>query len=411
MGDVIKVGGVLCEVEVDDGNASTVDSLPAVVLPPSSPSPPLPTVPAPAPESPAPTSSLHDPDKVVFATPATRRIAREEAVNLGDVAGTGKDGRVTKSDVLAFVSSRTAGSSPPVISDPALSTAVSPSGPTTSTSAPTPVPLSPVRKAMFRAMTATLQIPHFSYSDTLDVTLLERLRQVLNAHIPLRYRKTLSGAEELELARLAAWGGGGGGGGGDPGVARVPEEMRYDRLTMLPLLVKALSVAMDSHPLFTCALAPQASDPSAPAGEPTLLRRGSHDISIALSAPAGGLFTPLLRGVDGLSPYALGAQIAHLQHCAFAAVAGPPKFPKEYAGAGTLTLSNVGVVGGTTTHPIIPPTGQLAIGAMGRQRVVPTYVGEDVGTARKVAVEGVEGLELRVVPRLMMVSLLASWRL
>lgn len=250
--------------------------------------------------------------------------------------------------------------------------------------------MSPVRKAMFRAMTASLQIPHFAYSETLDVTAIERLRLSLNRHIPLSHRKTLKPADEAQLHRLGEWG------VGDS--TRVPEEQRYDRMTLLPILIKALSLAMAQHPLFSCSL-------STSSGEPVLSRRSSHDISIALSAPSGGLYTPLLPSVDRSSAYDLSSSIANLLHCSLSS--SPPKFPDAHNGKGTITLSNVGVIGGTTTHPIVPPTGQLAIGALGRMRVEPRYVAADRAKAKKVA-QGLEelelGEELRIEPRLLMVS-------
>lgn len=233
-------------------------------------------------------------------------------------------------------------------------------------------------------MTATLSIPHFSYSETLDVTELERLRLQLNANIPLTRRKTLTGAEEATLERLQEWG---------TDSSRVPESHRYDRMTLLPLLIKALDRAMAWNPLFACSL--QTSP------EPTLVRRQSHDISIALSAPTGGLYTPLLPAVEKESPYSLASSISGLLHASQAS--SPPKFADANKGSGSITLSNVGVVGGTTTHPIIPPTGQLAIGALGRMRVEPRYV--DPARAKKVA-QGLEDttVELKTEPRLLMVS-------
>lgn len=70
-------------------------------------------------------------------------------------------------------------------------------------------------------------------------------------------------------------------------------------------------------------------------------------------------------------------------------------------------------MGGRTTSPIIPPTGQLAIGAMGRMRVEPRFVGEEEGRAVRVA-KGVEkgafGGEWKVEPRLVLVSpMLEEW--
>lgn len=389
-GDIVKVGSMLCEIEMD-GEAGADVEKPVDPLPPTAPGNPTATTPSEPKAAPAPTPEKKEEKvsvgrKEVWATPATRRIARENNVDLNDVPGTGPQGRVSKGDVLAYVSNGKTSTSTSSASVPSSSSASSSASPITSSSSTTTIPLSGVRKAMFRAMTASLQIPHFAYSETIDVTSLERLRLSLNHHIPLAHRKTLKPAEEAQLTRLGEWG---------TSSERVVEEKRYDRMTMLPLLVKALSLAMHDHPLFACTLS----------GDSALTRRSSHDISIALSAPSGGLFTPLIPSVDSASPYSLASNIAHLQHLSTAS--SPPKFPKEYSGAGTITLSNVGVIGGTSLHPIIPPTGQLAIGAMGRMRVEPRYVAQDKARAKKVAtgVEELElGEELRMEPRLLMVS-------
>lgn len=326
--------------------------------------------------------------KLVHATPATRRLAKEASIDLSDVDGTGREGRVTKTDVMNFVANGNSNSNkvppPPSTAAPATtqSTAIL-------TEALAPIPLSPLRKAMFRAMTSTLQIPHFAYSETIDVTLLERLRLTLNANIPLRYRQNLTSAQEAELARLVEWGGEG----------RVALEERYERMTMLPLMIKAMSNAMSTNRLFLSSLSPSTGVATE---ERLLLPRSTHDISIALSAPSGGLFTPLLSSVDKFSPYKIASQIAHLQQISLAS--SPPKFPAQFKGNGTITLSNVGVVGGRTTSPIIPPTGQLAIGALGRARIVPNYARSSMMAAKAMAVSGEEGEleELKVVPRLML---------
>lgn len=312
-------------------------------------------------------------------------MAKEARIHLGDVLGTGKDGRVTKGDVLAFVASSSTSTSSPVAQSESLAAPAAAVIPSETTSSPlastTGIALSPLRKAMFRAMTSTLQIPHFAYSETIDVTLLERLRVSLNGAVPLHYRQTLSPALERELARNVEWG----------GPARVAVDERYDRMTLLPLLVKALSAAMTTNRLFLSTLAPSHDE---------LLPRASHDISLALSAPDGGLFTPLLSGVESASHWMLASRIAHLQSLSLAS--SPPKFPAAYRGAGTVTLSNVGVIGGTTTHPLIPPTGQLAIGALGRTRVVPVYAARSLEAARQAAVTGLDAGDLVVEPRLLM---------
>lgn len=385
IGDMVKVGGRLCDVDVDDGAADAgiistpaprIDPTPGSVLATSS-----------STVSPAITVELRPSKHLIHATPSTRRLAKESSISLGDVVGTGKEGRVTKSDVMAFVAKSSSTSSLPIPSPVPIVES-------TATSSTRIIPLTPLRKSMFRAMTATLAIPHFSYSDTIDVTALLALRAQLNKSVPLYLRKTLTMAEEAELSRgVELW--------GRPG--RVIEEERVGSVSLMPLLVKALSKAMVDHPLFSCSLSTDA--------QPHLIHRSSHDISLAVSSPTGGLFTPLLPSVESTSSYHLASQIAALQFAASNSTAtSPPKFPPRSKGTGTITLSNIGVIGGTTTAPIIPPTGQLVIGALGKARVVPTYLPSQVEYAKDIALRSVKGdiveegeLEsLRVVPRMMM---------
>lgn len=418
-GDMLKVGSTLCSIEVDGGEAEdTQEDLAAAVdlskatkeapesrtvkqseqahSPTVSPSlePPLER------HTPSPKASAQ-PAKEVLATPGTRRFAMEKGVDISTVTGTGRHGRVQKEDILtAAAAASTGGESSVTSSAPSASRAPS-SCATSSTPPPSTqnLPLSPIRRAMFRAMSASLQIPHFAYSETIDVTSLERMRLALSSDIPLRYRKTIKPADEATLARFAPW---------QDGSVQVEQSKRFDRLTMLPFLLKGLSIAMHEHPLFTCSLSPAPSASNAATEDPSLVRRSSHDISVALSnpSPSGGLFTPVLRSVDSSSIFDLASRLAHLQSFLDPTSSSAPKFPSEYSGAGTLTLSNIGVVGGKSTHPVVPPTGQLAIGAMGRMRVEPRFVDEKA--AKKVA-QGIEGEDfaldaLRVEPRLVMVS-------
>ncbi|GEM11291.1 2-oxoisovalerate dehydrogenase E2 component [Rhodotorula toruloides] len=394
-GDMLKVGSVLCSIEVAGGESDAEAAPPAAQSAPE---------PSPAPTTPSVAFSLssstgfslapsHTPhsrpsSNDILATPATRRFAREHNVDLSSITGTGRDGRITKEDIWNFVSesaSSATTTAPARVPAPSGGSAPAP------TAESTTIPLNSTRKAMYRAMSASLQIPHFSYSDVVDVTAIERMRLTLAANIPLQYRKTLKPADEATLARHEQW----------SGAARVDPTRQFDRITLLPLLLKALSLAMSEHPIFTCTLSPPPS--AGPAStDPSLVRRPTHDISVALSnpSPAGGLFTPVLRSVDSSSVFDLASRLAHLQSLLPSSGNGAPKFPPEYQGAGTLTLSNIGVIGGRTTHPVVPPTGQLAIGAIGRTRVETRFV--DEARAKRVA-SGVEGpAELKIEPRLVM---------
>ncbi|CDR88406.1 related to lipoamide acyltransferase component of branched-chain alpha-keto acid dehydrogenase complex, mitochondrial precursor [Sporisorium scitamineum] len=262
----------------------------------------------------------------VLATPAVRRVSREHNVDLAQVRGTGRDGRITKEDVLNHIengaSSPTASSSTPTSGS---ATAAAPG--TTEV-----IDLTPVQRAMFKAMTATLSTPHFAYSDEIDVTDLDKIRILLSRTIPDRYTQP-------------------------------NDDASFSKLTLLPLLVKAMSLALHDHPMFRSTLN----------SEHKLLRRSSHDISIALTSKVG-LLTPCITDVQSKSVYDVSAAITRLQ-----TVAGSAKglSPADLKATGTITLSNVGAVGGGTyTHPLLPPTGQLAIGALGRSRILPRFASE-----------------------------------
>ncbi|BGP35743.1 hypothetical protein JCM10296v2_007595 [Rhodotorula toruloides] len=393
-GDMLKVGSVLCSIEVEGGEAeadtarAAVESAPEPSPAPSAPSDTSSPSTSSATSSPSPSHSRTS-NAEVLATPATRRFAREHNVELSSITGTGRDGRVTKEDIWKFVSEGPSSAPPAPASASAPTTTAAPAA----SAALTTIPLTSTRKAMYRAMSASLQIPHFSYSDVVDVTEIERMRLTLASNIPLQYRKTLKPADDASLARQEQW----------LGAARVDPTRQFDRITLLPLLLKALSLAMSEHPIFTCTLSPPPSAGPA-SSDPSLIRRPTHDISVALSnpSPAGGLFTPVLRSVDTSSVFDLASRLAHLQSLLTTSGNGAPKFPPEYQGAGTLTLSNIGVIGGRTTHPVVPPTGQLAIGAIGRTRIEPRFVDEARAKRVASALEEAGAGELKVEPRLVM---------
>ncbi|KAK0550778.1 hypothetical protein OC846_003545 [Tilletia horrida] len=289
----------------------------------------------------APTRSGED----ILATPAVRRLSRDHGVQLGDIQGNGKDGRITKEDVLRYIENKQNGQG-----DQSASEADRPSQVNAAASSHVESQsLDSIRRAMFKAMAATLQVPHFAYSEEIDVTALEELRKNIST--------SLKTSKDTQNAGL-------------------------QKITMLPLLVKALSLALRDHPLFLSTLSLPTSNGSGAEGlaqqanGAKLVRRNTHDISIALSTPQG-LLTPLLRSVESKSITDLAFQIVDLQTRAVAPKGSPGLTPSDFGSGGTITLSNIGAVGGGTyTHPLLPPTGQLAIGALGRTRALPRFASE-----------------------------------
>ncbi|PWN50221.1 DNA repair helicase [Violaceomyces palustris] len=373
VGDVAKVGEALCEIEVQIiGEEAAVEVEDAITREEDVAEEPVKkeesSKQAVEVETKTGSRRHHMNGEEILAIPAVRRISKEHGIDLAQVEGSGKGGRITKEDVIRFIEGRGSGPGPRSSTSTASSTPMA-SGHGEEGLRET-IELEPTRRAMFRAMTLTLQVPHFGYSDEIDVTELEGIRKQLSRNVPREYKAVAEGGEG--------------------------EEAKFSKLTMLPLLVKAMSLALKDHPLFlsTLQLAKEVQDTKdvqAQSNGAKLIRRSSHDISIALSSPKG-LVTPCIESVEKQSIFDITSKIVRLQNLASAKKLSPA----DLRATGTLTLSNIGSVGGGTyTHPVLPPTGQLAIGAMGRARHLPRYVakGRQAGGGE----EAEEVLEKRLI--------------
>jgi len=191
---------------------------------------------------------------------------------------------------------------------------------------------------MFKTMTASLSIPHFLYTTTVDFTSLSTLRRKLATKKPPN-----------------------------------------PPLTPLPFILKALSQTLTAYPLLNSHL--DAKD----SAKPRLTLKSSHDIGIAVDTPHG-LLVPVVRRVQDHSIVSLAAEVRRLSEAARAG-----KLTSAQLSGATFTVSNIGSVGGGVVAPVIvsPMVGILGVG---RARVVPGFerdegMGELVQPLRVVARE------------------------
>ena len=249
----------------------------------------------------------------VLAAPSTRRLAVEHGIDLAEITGTGPNGRVGPDDVRAALAAR------PAAAPAARQAALTPSAPRTEapSGADEVRPLRGLRRQVARTMTATLAIPHITEFREVDATELER------AHAALR-------ADAAE---------------------------RGERLTLLPLLVRAVVAALRRHPGLNATL---------DMGREELTVHARADIGIA-AATRDGLVVPVLRDAGRRGIPALGREIARLGDAA----RERSLTPRETTG-GTFTISNFGSYGTWLGTPLINPP-QVAIAGFGRIRdaVVP----------------------------------------
>lgn len=199
----------------------------------------------------------------------------------------------------------------------------------------TAVPLSNTQLMMFKTMTRSLAIPHFLYADEIDFTSLHELRGRLNKV-------------------LAA------GGAGDAAVAK---------LSYLPFIIKAVSLALYRYPVLNARVDVPAAA-AEPTARPSLVMRSQHNIGVAMDTPSG-LLVPVVHDVGARNILSIAAELARLQGLAAAGRLSPA----DMAG-GTVTVSNIGSIGGTYLSPVVVER-EVAILGVGRVRAVPAF--DDAG--------------------------------
>ncbi|KAF7592753.1 hypothetical protein BBP40_012511 [Aspergillus hancockii] len=241
-----------------------------------------------------------------LATPAVRGMLKTLNVNILDVKGTGKDGRVLKEDVLRFVAARDSAA-------PMQPTAALPQ------QAEMAVNLAPIQSQMFKTMTRSLSIPHFLYADELNINDITAMRKKL---------------------------------------ANDPKDPK--RITFLSFVIKAVSQALNEYPLLNAKV--DMSNPD----KPQLIMRPKHNIGVAMDTPQG-LIVPNIKDVACRSIQDVASEISRLS-----ALGKEGKLTPADLSGGTITVSNIGNIGGTYVAPVIVPS-EVAILGVGRTRTVPVF--------------------------------------
>jgi 2-oxoisovalerate dehydrogenase E2 component (dihydrolipoyl transacylase) len=254
-----------------------------------------------------------------LATPAVRGLLKEHGLAIEDITGTGREGRVLKEDVHNHVKK---------ISQKDTTSSTTPSKPEVdSKQTETTQKLTPVQSAMFKTMTGSLSIPHFLYSDSVDITNLSLMRSKLN-------------------------------------ILRNPETS--PKLSYMPFIIKAVSLALNQYPLLNARL-----DLATDSKKPQLIMRSVHNIGVAMDTP-GGLIVPVIKNVNARSIVSIAQELQRL-----AQLGQTGKLSNNDLTGGTITVSNIGNIGGEVVAPVIVE-GQLAIMGVGKIKTVPVFAGDGI---------------------------------
>ena len=257
-------------------------------------------------------------EAAVAAAPSIRRIARELGINLAKVRGSERGGRIVMADLRAYIQRlqklaaqpKTGAAGTPRPTLPAERIDFSKWGEVTKK------PMSPLRKTIARRMVENWNaVPHVTQFDEVDITGLNELR------------KQFSSAYEKKGAKL----------------------------TLTPLVIKAVVAALKKHPTFNASI-DETSDE-------IVLKEYFH-IGVAVDTEHG-LFVPVIRDADKKSLLELSQQVNSL-----AEKARDRKLSLEEMQGGTFSISNQGGIGGAHFTPIVNKP-EVAILGLGRGALKP----------------------------------------
>ncbi len=311
--EVAKVGEAIAILEIEgEGNALETEEIASSSAPDAS------TL-----------KTIEEPLKVVAATtqefsgdlylsPLVKSIAQQENISeteLKSINGSGLEGRITKEDILAYVSNR--GSQPQAAAStsvqPVAATVVPTTAPATTITAGVGdeiIPMDRMRKIIAENMVKAKQIaPHVTSFIETDVTNVVKWR---NKH------KTAF------------------------------EKREGEKLTFMPIFVRAVVKAIQDFPMINVSVN----------GE-NIIKKKNINIGMATALPDGNLIVPVIKNADQLSLSGLAKAINDLAYRA----RNKKLRPEDTQGA-TYTISNVGSFGNLMGTPIIPQP-QVAILAIG----------------------------------------------
>jgi 2-oxoglutarate dehydrogenase E2 component (dihydrolipoamide succinyltransferase) len=273
-----------------------------------------------------------------FYSPLVLNIAASEGVSMSElenIPGTGNEGRVTKKDILQYVSERKSGvrSRQSVVSNPSETMVV---------------PLSRIEPSTSNQQpTTSNQLT--TYSGNVEIIEMDRMRKLIADHM-VRSKHTsphVTSFTEADVTNLVQW---------RDKVKKDFEKREGTKITFTPLFIEAIVRCIKKFPLINCSLD----------GDKIIIKKDIN-VGMATALPSGNLIVPVIKNADQLNLVGLTKQVN-----ALADNARNGKLKVDDTSGGTFTLTNVGTFGSLMGTPIInqPQVAIMAVGAIKKRPVV-----------------------------------------
>lgn len=268
-----------------------------------------------------------------FYSPLVLNIAASEGVSmteLENITGTGNEGRVTKKDILQYVSQKRQGGTK---FQPQVQREEMPA----------------VREYSTSQEGSQTGSQVGAYTGNVEIIEMDRMRKLIADHM-VRSKQTsphVTSFTEADVTNLVMW---------RDKVKKEFEKREGTKITFTPLFIEAIVRCIKKFPLMNCSLD----------GNKIIIKKDIN-IGMATALPSGNLIVPVIKNADQLNLVGLAKQVNNL-----ADNARNGKLKADDTQGGTFTLTNVGSFGSLMGTPIInqPQVAIMAVGAIKKRPVV-----------------------------------------
>lgn len=285
-----------------------------------------------------------------FFSPLVKNIAKEEGLSLNELenlAGSGKDGRVTKEDILQYIQDRKSGvvSAPKAVEE-------------------TPKVVAETPKAVVEPVAQKSQqaVP-VSVNGADEIVEMDRMRKLISGYMTASVQTSahVQSFIEVDVTNIVKW---------RDKVKTAFEKREGEKLTFTPIMMEAVAKALKDFPGMNISV-----------DGDYIIKKKNINLGMAAALPNGNLIVPVIKNADQLNLVGMAKAVNDLGNRAKAG-----KLKPDDTQGGTYTVTNVGTFGSVFGTPIInqPQVGILALGAIRKvPAVIETPEGDFIGIRQK----------------------------
>jgi 2-oxoglutarate dehydrogenase E2 component (dihydrolipoamide succinyltransferase) len=291
-----------------------------------------------------------------FYSPLVRSMASKEgisSVELDAIQGSGKDGRVTKNDVITFLQNRSNKTVSVPVAENSSATTLPPAPQITANTN------APVSTGFLSNIKEPVVIPQPGD----EIIEMDRMRKLIADHMVMSTHVSphVTSYVEADVTNIVNW---------RNKVKDIYKKREGQNLTFTPIFIEAIVKAIKDFPMINVSVSGS-----------TIIKRKDINIGMATALPSGNLIVPVIKNADQLNLVGITKQVNSLANNA-----RDNKLKPEDIQGGTYTVTNVGTFGNVMGTPIINQP-QVAILALGAIRKVPAVIetpeGDFIGIRHK----------------------------